>query len=533
MKKTVQVILSLLIAASMMLSGCGNAAQAPVASAPAPAVSTAPAPAASTAPAPAASVAPAAKKDTIVAVIQNEPTSLTTQAHNATHSSYINDMTHNGLFRTDVNGIPQMELLESYEAVSDTEFMMKLKPGIKFHDGTGLTSEDVKATLAWTATFAECKQYTSSVKDVEVIDDLTFKLITHAPSARLLLDLAHHANFIVPKALIDSGNEFNTNPIGTGPYVFKDWVFGDKLHLEAFDDYYDQANKASIPKLEWRVIPEGSSRTIALETGEADIIMDVSSNDIPRLRSADGIDVIVNPSTGYFFLMLNNEVPPYDNELVRRGINAGISKDDVVAVALNGLGLPGKTQLPELFTGVSSENVDGYDMELAKSYFQQAGVDPSTLMLDIIVSSDTARQACEVIQSNLGELGITVTINSMDNATALQTQFSGEYTGAIGGFTTSSSLTFLSGVFHSKMIGGSNRTRLNNPEIDAFIDKGDITIDADERDAIYYECTAMLNQIMTQVPLYQETVKVAYTSDLGGVQVNPSNAVWMNKMYWK
>ena len=91
------------------------------------------------------------------------------------------------------------------------------------------------------------------------MDEYTVRIHTKSPDASLLFNLTQHANAIVPKELIDAGNDFNVNPIGCGPYKFVDWKRGDQLEFAAFEDYYLGAPK--IKNVIWKIIPEGSSRT--------------------------------------------------------------------------------------------------------------------------------------------------------------------------------------------------------------------------------------------------------------------------------
>lgn len=474
-----------------------------------------------------------AVKDTLIVVTENEPSKVSTQDHNILASDYINEMTHNGLFRRNMELEPVPDMVDTYEAVTDIEWVMKLKEGIKFHDGSPVTAEDVKATLDFTKTFPECKLYTSSIVSVEVLDNLTVKIITDGPKAQLLSDLAHHANYILPKKLIDSGNDFNKNPIGTGPYKFVKWTYGEVIELEAFEDYFDTAKKASIPKIEWKVVPEASSRTIALESGLADLIIEVGSSDIKRLQANSSVNVIVKPGTGYFFMMLNNEKPPFDNVLVRKAINAAIDKDAIVAVALEGLADPAISQTPPILKGTSLENTDTHNPEKARAYFAESGVDPKTIEFEVIVTGDETRRAAEVIQSNLIEYGVTVNITNMDNATALQNEFAGNYVGAIGSYTTFSLLSYLGGVFHSRQYNASNRTRTVVPEIDKLIDTASITIDPVERESLLNQCSAFVNTLTPLVPLYQNTVKRAYNANLKGFDVTPVGMMRLNEVSWK
>ena len=145
---------------------------------------------------------------------------------------------YEGLLRQDMNVQPELCLAESYEAVSDTEWDFKIRKGVKFHNGDEMTVEDVKASLDWHKNFPLIKTSTENIKQGDIIDDETVRITTYEPCALILSNLTGTYNAVLPKKLIDEGNNFNENPIGTGPYVFKNWNMGDSLEFEAFPDYW-------------------------------------------------------------------------------------------------------------------------------------------------------------------------------------------------------------------------------------------------------------------------------------------------------
>ena len=146
---------------------------------------------------------------------------------------------------------------------------------------------------------------------MDIIDDETIRITTHGPVRAVILDnLTGTSNAIVPKKLIDAGNNFNENPIGTGPYVFKTWNLGDSLEFEAFEDYW--GGEPAIKHMTWKIIPEGSSRTIALEAGEVDFVVEVETMDMDRITSNEDLEVYQYEGTELQFMQLNNEVPGLD-----------------------------------------------------------------------------------------------------------------------------------------------------------------------------------------------------------------------------
>ncbi len=470
-------------------------------------------------------------KDTLVIVTANETPSVTTNLHNAVAGDYLNRMTHNCLFYMDEDMAVQPDLVESYENPSDTEWVFKLKQGVKFHNGEELKAADVKASLELCKTSPEVSQYGQSTGTIEVIDDYTVKITTDGPQSGLLIDLCHHGNAILPAALIESGHDFNKEPIGTGPYKLTAWNKGESLEFEAFSDYFK--GEPPIKKVIWKIIPEGSSRTMALEAGEADLIVEVENTDLSRLTDNSSVTVFNESSTAHNFMMINNERAPFDNINFRRAIAAAIDKNAIIQVALNGAGSVADSMVPDCFPGTTNEGAPTYDVEQAKAYFAESGLNPADCGFALICSDDTKLRVGQVIQSSLKEnLGIDITLESMDLATYLDVTATGDYDAAIGGYTSNSLLSYAQGVYHSASIGSSNKTRTNEPGIDAMIEKIQATVDQAENEKLVTEFNLAINELCPQVPLYMRNNVRAYNSGLAGFNLNAGGNTYYDWMSW-
>ncbi|MCD8221611.1 MAG: ABC transporter substrate-binding protein [Clostridiales bacterium] len=456
-------------------------------------------------------------KDTLIIATANETPSVTSNLHNAVAGDYINKMTYNCLFYMDENQEVKEDLADSYEIASDTEWIIHLKEGVKFHNGEEMTAKDVKASLDLCTESPQVSQYAAG--EVEVVDDYTVKIITDGPDSGLLAALTHHGNAILPADLIESGHDFNKEPIGTGPYIMTAWNKGESLEFEAYADYFK--GEPEIKKVTWKIIPEGASRTMALEAGEVDLIVEVETADMSRLAETDGVTVYNAESTSQSWMMINNERAPFDNIDFRRAIASAIDKDAIVQVALNGGGSSCDSMTPTTFPGTTDEGAPTYDVEKAKEYLAASGLDPANCGFKLICSDDRKLRAGQVVQSCLKEnLGIDIELESMDLATYLDKTAEGDYDAAIGGYTANTLLQYVQGVYHSSSIGASNKTRTNDPEIDALIEKAKATVDPEENVAVLEELSKALNENCPQVPLYMTNNMRAYNSDITGFNLN-------------
>ena len=384
------------------------------------------------------------KKDTLTVALTSEPPSLTTCDHDSIVGVYMNLLTYNGLMRVDHETLEVVpDLAESYTVENETDWTFVLKDGIKFHDGSDCTAQDVAASIEWAKTFPGSANYTRNIKTIEAVDDKTVKIVTEVPYAGLPADLAYHYNFIVPEELIESGHDFNSEPVGTGPYKFVSWQYGDSLNFVGFEEYFDAERKASIPNLVFKIIPEGTSRTIALEAGEVDFVYDVPSADVERLKSDEKFEVKEITSVENFFLGINLEKEPFNDVNVRQAINYGINREDVIAAALNGYGASNYTAIAMGYEGDTDAGAAVYDPDKAKEYLDKWGGDPSSIVLPIICSNETKVAVATVIQSNLSKLGIQVEVVSTDTATYFADWEAGNYTGLISSWSPSNSLTYV------------------------------------------------------------------------------------------
>ena len=487
-----------------------------------------------TTPAPAPAPAPTGEATgKIILATANEAPSLTIAEHNAVAGTYMNKLTNNGLVRIDAATLqPVPDLAVSYAPLNDLDWEFKLRDDVYFHNGDHMTADDVVASLFWVKQFPDCVQYQMRIVNVEKVDDYTVIISTAEPSAMLLTDLAHHGNWIVPKSLIDSGHNFNADPVGSGPYKFVNWTFGDSFDFVANDNYFDTERAPRIKDMTWRVIPEGSSRTIALEAGEVDLIVEVATQDIPRMQADPNIEVFMTPGVGHNFMMINNEIAPFDNIIVRKALDMAIDKEALVGIGMDGLAQPIYNQVTVGFAGNTNKGTNSYDPEGAAALLAEHGIDPASITFDIICSDDAKRRCGEVIQSSLAEIGINVTLSTMDLATYLSVTADGDYEAAIGGFNSSDIMSYLNGVWHGASVGGSNKTRTNDPEINALIDKAAATLDEAERIPILEEVCELINLNVGQIPIYQNFMMRAYNANLVLPELGASTDLNLNMGYW-
>ena len=527
-------ILGCLLASAMLvgtLAACAPAAapQAP----PPPAADGVPA-------APAAPAAPepppleAGLGQGVIIATRDETPSIAPARHNAVAGTYKNSMNYNALFRVNAADLsPVPDLVASWTAISDTVFEFTLHEGVRFHNGEILTAHDVIASFYYVRNYPDARASRESIVYFYAVDDLTVRIDTAVPNALFFMDLTHQTNMIMPRSLIYAGHDFQTSPVGTGPFVFEEWRSGDFLHFSAFEDYFDPDRAARVEYITWRIIPEGPSRTIALETGEAHFNVYVAFADIPRLQAHPDIEVETFPGIGHNILIINNELPQFSDQRIRRAMGMAIDKEAVALVGMEGFAYPTWAQVPTVFPGGTSEGTYEFDPDGARAILAEVGVDPATLGFSIIASNEERRRMGEVFQANLAEIGIPITIEMNDLATTLERSRYGDFEAAFGGFNSATFLGYARGVLHRDNIDGSNRSRIDNLELTALIDQAITTVDQAARLALYEQISRVANEYTGSIPTHMTMTVRAFNSNLVVPEFPATGQLHSNMWFWR
>lgn len=465
----------------------------------------------------------AAKKDNFVIAMGSDLKSLDPHATNDSVSSTIQNHMFSRLVELDEKGNIQGDLAESFEYVTDTQLHIKLREGVKFHDGSEVKASDVKFSLEREKQGARTAYLVSSIDNIEVVDDYNLNINLSAVDSSLLFSLAQSGSSILPEKLVtEQGEKFFENPIGSGPLKYTEWVPNDHITLSRFDDYYAGAPKAA--SIVWRIIPEGSSRTIALENGEIDMLASVDAVDVSRVLENTNLETKLLDSTGVEYLGFNFNKKPFDDVRVRQAIAYGINKEDIVEVVYEGRGAAANTVLSPAIPGMNT-SIEGYpyNPEKAKELLKEAGQE--NLSFTIKTSGDARNRQAQLIQANMQEIGVNVEIELLDWGAYLESINSGDMETYIISWSNSTMdpAESLTPLFHSKNWGPTgNRMYYKNEEVDKMLDEMVGTNDAEKR-------MELVNKIQEQVvadcpwaTLCSRKVCVAYRKGIQGIKVMPN-----------
>lgn len=463
---------------------------------------------------------------TLTIAIGTDMVSFDIHDHNNTSTEAIHINMFNYLFKRDANQNIQPELVEEYEIIDDTTWQFKLKEGITFHNGDPLTAEDVKFTLERVATDSSLREHPNykQILEVNVLDEYTFQIITDGPQPALLNRLARIGSGILPKNYIESEGweTFLKQPIGTGPFQFVEWVRDDRIVFEPYENYWG-GKVEEWDQLEFRVIPESSTRVAELLTGGVDIAVNIPPVEWDRVNNNDGTHMISSDSNRVIMLTVRqSEGYPTSDPRVVEAIDLAIDNKILTEYVLGGAGTPTRTRITPGNFGANEElfNTYVYDVERAKELLAEAGY-PDGFELTFHAPHGRYlqdREVAEMIAGMLAEVGITANIEFMEwsNFVEMRNSKTNKDLYLIGFGNSMFDADLAVDLYRSERAAGE--TDYNNPEVDELIAAARVNMDTEERAQQYMRIQEIIAEERPHIYLYLEKSNYGVND---AIQFNP------------
>jgi peptide/nickel transport system substrate-binding protein len=429
----------------------------------------------------------------------------------------------------DLKIVPQ--LATGFEWAADhRSVVIKLRPGVKFHDGQPFNAEAVRFNIDrhLTTTGSFRKSEISDIKSVDVVNDLTVRLNLSQPSVPLLAALTDRSGMMVsPKAAKELGDKFGTRPVCAGPYRFVERVAQGKIVGERFADYWDKGN-VHIDRVEFLPILDSSARVASLRSGDLHVIERVSPSDLQQIRSDSRLKITGVPELGYQFIPFNVNNGPKSKALsdvrVRQAIDLAIDRETLVKAVFNDEYIAGNQWIsPNSPWYHGKLPVKKRDVQRAKQLLREAG--QPNLAFTLIVPPERDRQeAALVLQAMLAEAGITMTLQTQENVTMLQAGRKGDFEAY---FTFWSGRPDPDGNVYSfnTCTGAQNDPRYCNKDVDALLDRARHVADVAERKKLYDGATEILLRDLPRLHLWHRRVFTGYTVKLQGFTPYPDGII--------
>ncbi len=467
-----------------------------------------------------------------------EPTSMDPHFQTLTPNLALHSHIYEPLVAQDARQRLKPALSESWKVLADgVTWEFKLRPNVKWHDGTPFTADDVIFTFERVPNVQGAPApftYAIKGKTITKVDDLTVRITTGAPSPLTPNDLSvvfiasKKAASAQPTAAFNAG----TAAVGTGPYKFAAFVPGDRIQLARNDAYWGGAEPWTT--VDFRPIKAGPARVAALLAGDVDLIEDVPPNDIRTLESNQQVSLARIPSHRSIFLQLDQSrattpfvtgkagAPiqnPLKDKRVREALSIAINRDAIVSRTMDGNAVAAGQFLPEGYFGRSDKlQPPPFDPERAKKLLAEAGFPDG---FKVTLHAPTGRyvndaRIAEAIAQMWTRVGLDATFEAIPVATYFARALAGgpektpEFSITMWGSSVasgdvSSVLKPLMQTFdREKGSGTVNAARHSNPAFDALIDKALATISVDERRRLYVEATELVTREVGYIPLHYQ-----------------------------
>ncbi len=337
-----------------------------------------------------------------------------TLSQNAVRSFY------EGLFKMDKDMALQNVLCESYEVSDDgLVYTLKLKQGVKFHDGTDFNAAAVKANFdRITNPDNHLKRYIlyKNIAKTEPLDDYTVKITLHEPFSAFINQLAHPSAVMISPAALAKGNQHVAfNPVGTGPFVFKEWKQTDYMKVEKNPNYWKQGYP-KVDSITWMPIIDNNTRSAVIQTGEVDWVYPIPFEQAKLLEGKkDLLDVVAAPSIVQRYMSMNMLVKPFDDLKVRQALNYAINKEALAKVAFNGFALPATGYVPMAVDYAVDMGGWPYDPKKARELLAEAGYPNGfETVLWSAYNHTTAQKVIQFLQQQLAQVGVKAKVQALE-----------------------------------------------------------------------------------------------------------------------
>jgi peptide/nickel transport system substrate-binding protein len=384
---------------------------------------------------------------------------------------------YSGLVRAGIDILPQPDLATRWEFKTPKRLEFTLRQGVKFHNGREVTAEDVKFSLERILDPKVPAAYASTIATIDSIETPSkYQVVLNLkrPDAAIVTNLSLPAMAIVAKeAVKPMPVGLKEAMMGSGPYMFKEHIKGQRLVLIKNPNYYEKG-KPLLDQIHFIPLIDETARTNALRSGQVDFVEPVPPKDVNALRRDSRIVVTGGPNLSFVAISLNTSKKPFDDSRVRRALAYAIDRKEMVEKAFDGFAQPllGPPLIPPYWAG-NKETYYELDRERAKRLLAEAGY-PDGLKTTIRIGTTSYHAAfAAVVQSELKKVGIDVAIQASDQATANRSWIEGnfemypirwwgsDFVDPDGAFTP---------LFTCK--GTYNNSRFCDPELDKLLAKG-------------------------------------------------------------
>lgn len=470
---------------------------------------------------------------------------LLTLAHEVQH------LVFDCLFVVDENGTyaPQLAsrvpTLENGGISEDgRSYTITLREGVQWHDGEPFTAQDVVFThqvITDPDLPVPNRTVWEDIESVEALDDHTVQVTFPSTNVSFLDAAATTSCFILPRHLLEGedivDSPLNRQPVGTGPFVFEQWESGSFIEVSRNDNYW----REETPHLESivvRITPGTEGQRAALQRGEADLLLHMSSADLDFVADLDAYEVVQGPAHAWWQFWINNDDPILSDLNVRRALAHALEKEAITETVLGDIVDPQHAMFPSSHWAHNPDvRVYAFDPEQAQQLLEDAGwtvgsggireKDGEPLRLEILNIAGQAerRQVIQIAQSYWRAVGIDATIREIDAASFPPTMSQGDFQLAYGFFSERQEPVF-------NLWLGTNWQRYENDDAFELLRQVPGTVDPDERAELIQAFQRIVAEDAAMLPLAPRPLLNAAHEGLQGYTPSLTGSLW-NAEEWQ
>ena len=428
---------------------------------------------------------------------------------------------------TALNFVPQLATEWAWQD-SGRSLVMKLRPGVVFHDGTPLDAEAVRVNLDRYRSAPESRRRGEMrpVSGVEVVDPLTVRIRLSEPNVTVLSVLSDRAGMIMsPRALAAMGDRISNNPVCAGPFKHVQRVAQERIVLERFEGYWN-ASAIHLERVIFQPIPNTAARLANLRAGSLELIERVPPTDLGIVRAAPRLRLVDAPAIGYYTMSINvghgprARSPLGSDPRVREAFEASIDRNVINQVVMDGAFIASNQPEAPGTTYYNPERpVPPRDLARARRLMREAGQQRVSFTL-IVVNSPIEAQVGEVIQSMAAEAGFDVRVQPTEAGALVAASERGDFDAVLNVWSGRVDPDGNVSIW-IECEGFVNRGKYCNPRVDALLAEARRRTDVAERQALYRQASNIYLDERPFLFLYHFRSFWAMTDRLSGFQPHP------------
>ncbi|KAA2244254.1 ABC transporter substrate-binding protein [Salinarimonas soli] len=379
-------------------------------------------------------------------------------------------------------------LAESWAVSPDGKtYTFKLRSGVTFHNGAPMQAADVVASLERVRSKDIASPLASRLAAVDAItaaDDATVTLTLKEPSAPLLAGLSSIA--VVPRGFLADKDGLQRQPVGTGPFKFKEWQPNGFIDLTRHEGYWTKG-EPKVESVRFNIVPESATRQVGVASGQYAILPNIDAATALQLKGRPNVQLAQTLELAYSLIGFNTSKPPFDNAKVRQAVSFALNRKEIIDAALFGSGVPGGPISPALTAW--AVNVDRFpcyktDPAKAKALIAEAGVPAPIKATMLVLPRQDIKDMAQVVQQQLKSVGIDLELKIPELGQFIQDWRNSNFD--VFASTNAGAVDPDDYLYRTFRSGGStNVFKYANPEVDKLLDEGRVSTQPEARKAAY------------------------------------------------